>query len=343
MGDPGTPEIILSPLHSPPASIHDSPPLKPTSYPSCLPTTIPALTPSPWTSSKEKTILSPYTYLATQPGKSFRSLLLSAFNQYLQIPEEALTTITNITTMLHTASLLIDDIQDHSLLRRGQPVAHEIFGTAQTINSANYVYFLALREVRKLGSGEAVGVFLDEMENLHRGQGMDLFWRDTSTCPTEAEYLEMALNKTGGLFRLAIRLMQTQSSIPNTNLLPLTNTLGILFQIVDDYRNLCNESYSDKKGFAEDISEGKFSFPVIHSIQADLGNQELVGILKQRTNSDEVKRYAVRYMQRTGSLEYTRGVIRVLVERAREEMGRVDPRGERDGVMGGVLEKMSML
>ncbi|OOF90567.1 hypothetical protein ASPCADRAFT_400705 [Aspergillus carbonarius ITEM 5010] len=273
-------------------------------------------------SELENAILAPYTYLSTQPGKNLRSLLLSAFNEYLHVPPAALTTITNIITMLHTASLLIDDIQDHSVLRRGQPVAHHIFGEAQTINSANYVYFLALQEVMTLNTPSAVGIYLEEMISLHRGQGMDLFWRDTFTCPTEEEYIETTLNKTSGLFRLAIRLMQTQSRLPNPNpkILPLVNTLGILFQIVDDYRNLCNESYTDKKGFAEDLTEGKFSFPVIHCIQTDRENKELLGILKERTESVEVKRYAVGIMDRMGSLEYTRGVIGGLVGRAREEI-----------------------
>ena len=53
---------------------------------------------------------------------------------------------------------------------------------------------------------------LDELINLHRGQGMDLFWRDSLTCPTEEEYVEMVNNKTGGLLRLAVKLMQACSS-----------------------------------------------------------------------------------------------------------------------------------
>lgn len=133
--------------------------------------------------------------------------------------------------MLHTASLLVDDVEDSSLLRRGLPVAHSIFGTAQTINSANYVYFLALQELFKLDDirdekagdngvngtrermrGEAVRIYSKELINLHRGQGMDLYWRDTLTIPTEADYLEMVRNKTGGLFRLAVRLMQAESA-----------------------------------------------------------------------------------------------------------------------------------
>jgi geranylgeranyl diphosphate synthase type 3 len=105
----------------------------------------------------------------------------------------------------------VDDVEDNSDLRRGVPVAHNIFGTAQTINSANYVYFQALEEIQKLKQPAAIRVYTEELLNLHRGQGMDLYWRDTLTCPTEEDYLEMVGNKTGGLFRLAIRLMQAES------------------------------------------------------------------------------------------------------------------------------------
>lgn len=98
------------------------------------------------------------------------------------------------------------------MLRRGVPVANSIFGTAQTINSANYVYFLALGELSKLNTPKMIDIYTEELINLHRGQGMDLFWRDSLTCPSEADYLEMVSNKTGGLFRLAIKLMQAASS-----------------------------------------------------------------------------------------------------------------------------------
>jgi geranylgeranyl diphosphate synthase type 3 len=73
------------------------------------------------------------------------------------------------------------------------------------------VYFLALQEVRKLNSPVAMEIYTEELLNLHKGQGMDLFWRDTLTCPTEEEYLAMVDNKTGGLFRLAVKLMQAES------------------------------------------------------------------------------------------------------------------------------------
>lgn len=107
----------------------------------------------------------------------------------------------------------VDDVEDSSTLRRGEPVAHHVFGIAQTLNAGNYVYFCALQEIVKLGNPKLVDIFSEELCNLHRGQGMDLYWRDTLTCPTEAEYLQMVGNKTGGLFRLTIKLMQAESPV----------------------------------------------------------------------------------------------------------------------------------
>jgi geranylgeranyl diphosphate synthase type 3 len=102
-------------------------------------------------------------------------------------------------------------VEDNSKLRRGVPVAHSIFGTAQAINSANYVCVLALQAVQGLDSPEPMNIFIEEFLNLHRGQGLDIFWRDTLICPTEEEYIQAARGKTGGLVRLAIKLMLTES------------------------------------------------------------------------------------------------------------------------------------
>lgn len=227
----------------------------------------------------------------------------------------------------------IDDVEDSSSLRRGIPVAHNIFGTAQTINSANYVYFLALQEVQKLNNPAAIDVYVAEMLNLHRGQGMDLFWRDTLTCPSEDEYLEMVGNKTGGLFRLAVKLMQAESKA-GTDCVPLVNVMGLIFQICDDYLNLSNTMYTKNKGLCEDLTEGKFSFPIIHSIRSDPSNHQLINILKQRTKDEEVKLYAVAYMERTGSFAYTRQVVGDLRDTALtliDEIDKSQPDGQGDG------------
>lgn len=298
---------------------------------------------STWSTEKEKILFGPFDYLFAHPGKDIRAQLIAAFNEWLEVPAESLEIITKVVGMLHTASLLVDDVEDSSFLRRGIPVAHSIFGTAQTINSANYVYFCALQELMKLKNHKAVEIYTEELLNLHRGQGMDLFWRDTLTCPSEDDYLEMVGNKTGGLFRLAVKLMQAESKstryviylnreVINVVMLtrntrdcvPLVNILGILFQIRDDYLNLCSPSYTTNKGLCEDLTEGKFSFPIIHSIRSNPSNLQLLNILKQKTTDEQVKQYAVKYMESTGSFEYCKKVLKTLAERARKLVIEVD-------------------
>ncbi|EXJ65855.1 uncharacterized protein A1O5_11096 [Cladophialophora psammophila CBS 110553] len=291
--------------------------------------------PGEWSPQKEKIIMGPYDYLFAHPGKDIRSALIKAFDAFLHVPSKSLEIITKVVGMLHTSSLLIDDVQDNSVLRRGIPVAHNIFGTAQTINSANYVYFLALRELLHLESrDEAMEIFTTELLNLHRGQGMDLYWRDTLTCPTEDDYLEMVQNKTGGLFRLAVKLMQAESPEKGRiDCVPLVNLMGLVFQICDDYLNLSSSAYTKNKGLCEDLTEGKFSFPIIHSIRSNPSNLQLINILKQKTTDEEVKRYAVKYMQGTGSFEYTKSVVRELKVKAFNLVTEMDgSSGRGDGV-----------
>nr|WNN28535.1 geranylgeranyl diphosphate synthase [Phoma sp.] len=275
----------------------------------------------------------PYDYVAASPSKGIREKLIKAFNAWYAVPPSTLEHITKAIGILHTASLLVDDIQDDSPLRRGSPAAHTVYGIPQTINSANYMYFMALRELQSLKGSRISDIFVEELLRLHLGQGMDLYWRDMLQCPTESEYFNMVSNKTGGLFRLAIKLMQAESVMPALEgIIPLVESLGILFQIRDDYQNLVSSEYRDQKGMCEDLTEGKFSYPVIHSIQSDRSNPQLLQILKLKSTSDGVKKLALDYMEGTGSLNHTRDLILTLISRARTLVNDVE------AATGGVLE-----
>ncbi|KAL8803020.1 MAG: hypothetical protein Q9182_003446 [Xanthomendoza sp. 2 TL-2023] len=231
----------------------------------------------------------------------------------------------NRNLLIHTS---IDDIQDNSNLRRGRPSAHTIYGIAQTINSANYMYFLAQRELRTLNkSPKVMEIFNEEMLNLHRGQGMDLYWRDTLTLPTEEEYFLMISNKTGGLFRLAVRLMQAVS-VSDVPLVPLAELLGMIFQIQDDYLNLTSQPMAAAKGYCEDLEEGKFSFPVIHAIRNDpTGKEEILRMLRSRPTDMASKMQAVEYMTHvTKSMDYTKDTVKALMEQMDALLQALGPR-----------------
>jgi len=272
---------------------------------------------------QENILMSPYKYICQIPGKQIRTKLSAAFNYWLEIPADKLKTISDVVQMLHNASLMIDDIEDNSKLRRGIPVTHSIFGVPQTINTANYAYFLGLEKLFKLGKLEdTTRVFTEHLLELHRGQGMDIYWRDSVVCPTEEEYKGMVIKKTGGLFGLAVDLMQLFSE-NTSNFKPLLDALGLYFQIRDDYANLYSKEYEANKSYCEDLTEGKFSFPIIHAIRTHPHDTQVLSILRQRTEDVDVKRYCVKHMRQLGSEEYTRGVLVQLEARVVEEIAKL--------------------
>ncbi|XP_073942701.1 geranylgeranyl pyrophosphate synthase quemao isoform X2 [Choristoneura fumiferana] len=272
--------------------------------------------------SRPTKILMPYTYILQVPGKQIRTKLTSAFNNWLKISDEKLKAVGEIVQMLHNSSLLVDDIQDNSILRRGIPVAHSIYGVASTINAANYVMIIALEKTLELGHPMATAVYTEQLLELHRGQGMEIYWRDNFHCPSEEEYKEMTVKKTGGLFMLAIRLMQLFSE-NKSDFSKLSAILGLYFQIRDDYCNLCLQEYSENKSFCEDLTEGKFSFPIIHAIRNQEGDNQVLHILRQRTRDVEVKRYCISLLERIGSFQYTRDALTRLDADARDEVARL--------------------
>ncbi|KPJ08397.1 Geranylgeranyl pyrophosphate synthase [Papilio machaon] len=359
--------------------------------------------------SQDEKILMPYTYILQVPGKQIRKKLSLAFNYWLRVSDDKLRAIGEIVQMLHNSSLLVDDIQDNSILRRGIPVAHSIYGIASTINAANYAMIIALEKTLELGHPQATAVYTEQLLQLHRGQGMEIYWRDNFHCPSEDEYKQMTIKKTGGLFMLAIRLMQLfsenksdfsrlssilglyfqirddycnlclqeatavyteqllqlhrgqgmeiywrdnfhcpsedeykQMTIKKTGGLfmlairlmqlfsenksdfsRLSSILGLYFQIRDDYCNLCLQEYSENKSYCEDLTEGKFSFPIVHAIRTQHADNQVLHILRQRTRDVEVKRYCVSLLERLGSFQYTRDALQALDADARAEVARL--------------------
>ncbi|KAH0829020.1 isoprenoid synthase domain-containing protein [Lanmaoa asiatica] len=320
--------------------------------------------PPEWPESSESAILEPFVYISSKPGKEIRSLLIEAFNVWLGVPRAQLGVISRVVRMLHSASLMVDDIEDGAQLRRGQPVAHRIYGVPQTINTANYVYFLAYKELAALrdidsGSSDRVVankdldlVVTDELLSLHRGQGLEIFWRDTLQCPTEEEYISMVNNKTGGLFRIAVKLMMACATKNATmyerlsltrallitfdisDYVPLVNLIGVYFQIRDDYMNLQSTEYSQNKGFAEDLTEGKFSFPIVHGVRADQSNRVILNVLQKRPTTPTLKHHTISHLRnQTDSFSYTVKIMRALEQEVREEITRLGGNSQLEAIL----------
>ncbi|GMR47341.1 hypothetical protein PMAYCL1PPCAC_17536 [Pristionchus mayeri] len=281
-------------------------------------------------SDDEHALMAPFEYIRSMPGKHIRSQLAAAFNFWLKIDDDKLKQIGAIVEMLHNASLLIDDIEDGSVLRRGMPVTHSIFGAPRTINSANYVYFVALEKCVKLGHPKAVEIFTHNLLELHRGQGKEIYWRDTVVAPSIEQYEQMVKQKTGGLFNLAVQLMQLFSHC-TLEMQQLLDMMALYFQIRDDLLNLCSADMAAQKTEAEDLTEGKFSYPIIVGLEKSgvSNDDKVLNILRQRTKDVEVKKYCVTLLRERGAFNDTRKRLDVL---AREIRARTVEMGGNDKV-----------
>ncbi|KAI0812845.1 putative geranylgeranyl pyrophosphate synthase [Xylaria sp. FL0064] len=223
-----------------------------------------------------------------------------------------------MSTRYHRKAL--DDLQDGSQLRRGNPSTHVIFGEAQTVNSAVFQYVQATGELRKLTNPLCLDIFIDEMRSLFVGQG------------------------TGALFRLLTRLMAAESPHSGqADLDRLCQLLGRYYQIRDDYQNLVSEEvvtfpketnvaddkqYTAQKGFCEDLDEGKFSLPLIHALAHTDKGLQLRGLLHERRRrghcTKEQKHCILRYMREAGSLTYVLKVLQALYAELEAEARRLE-------------------
>ncbi|KAL8783077.1 MAG: hypothetical protein Q9213_004889 [Squamulea squamosa] len=266
-------------------------------------------------------IQAPADYVRSLPSKGVRRILIESLNEWLEIPKASQETITLIVDLLHNASLMLDDCEDGSELRRGNPASHMIFGQAQTINAATFLFVRAVREAANLSNTKSTAVLTEHLETLFVGQSWDLHWREKCSYPSEDEYLEMVDKKTGGLFALLASLMALESmSTMHYDFNALVTMLGRYFQIRDDYVNLTSQEYSEQKGFCEDLDEGKISYCLVMCAQRDKGRaDQIVGIFRQQALRGgqkalrrQTKEHILKLLEEAGAMETTREKLREL-------------------------------
>ncbi|GKZ29620.1 hypothetical protein AbraIFM66950_005774 [Aspergillus brasiliensis] len=302
----------------------------------------PALTPA--RKLDDSILWKPYEYLTSSPSKHFRNHLIDALQEWYKLPQASLAIISGITTLLHEASLMLDDIQDDSPLRRGKPAVHTIFGVGQTINSACYQINNALRLCLQLSPSAGL-IFSDQLSHLFTGQAHDLHWARHKRIPTEEDYFRMVDGKNGALLTLISRLMQNEGTQNSTlDLTHLMNLIGRAYQLRDDYQNLASADYTTQRGFCQDLDEGKISYPLIRAIQSSDDPTVFMEWLQQKqgtNNSFEMKTFILGLLERSGSLEATRGVLHDLSVEMMRQLEMIESvTGVKNWMLGGILAKL---
>ncbi|TLS26487.1 hypothetical protein PpBr36_04268 [Pyricularia pennisetigena] len=273
----------------------------------------------PGPSRAEEVIQAPIRYIQSMPSKGFRSALVDCYSRWLNVPAKEMESIKSVINCLHDSSLILDDIEDESRLRRGFPSTHVVYGAGPAINSATYLYVQAVQAVHDLGSREMMDVLLRQLQSLFLGQSLDLHWTANRQCPTKAEYLGMVSQKTGAFISMVAELMVAASDVPSSDetrsiFASFSHLSGLYYQVRDDYLNITSAEYADKKGFAEDLDEQKFSYLLVHLAHArpDLMVQ-VEGIFRSmrdgKAEAAESKKYLVHLLHQSGAVEATKKLL----------------------------------
>lgn len=222
-------------------------------------------------------LLTPCASLMHLGGKRWRPLMLVLCAQAVagtQEPPEAAFQLTPLVELVHTASLIHDDIEDSADTRRGAPAAHIAYGLDTALNAGAWLYFVAPQCIQNLNLPAETQLllnklFFQELRRLHLGQAMDIAWhRDNETIPTQEEYTAMVGMKTGTLASLAAQVGViagggTESQAQEMG--QVAADIGIGFQVLDDVINLTTGNVGKKRG--DDIVEGKKSLPILLHLQ----------------------------------------------------------------------------
>lgn len=214
--------------------------------------------------------LDPLRDILSRPGKRFRGQLTEhTWGLAGGDPERFPPALARAVELLHAGSLVIDDIEDDSRTRRGQPTLHRRYGLPLALNTGNLLYFLALEHLARIPiSEEGRASLYDDVTSAlvrcHQGQALDLSVRITEERRTDVFALVDAATrlKTGSLMRLAAVLgVRAAGGDPELRevLGRFGTELGVGLQMLDDWSGISIDSRREKG--IEDIQLARPTWP----------------------------------------------------------------------------------
>jgi geranylgeranyl pyrophosphate synthase len=249
-----------------------------------------------------------------------------------------------IPEVIHNGTLMVDDVEDSSEFRRGKPCTYKIYGLDIAVNAGNAMYYLPLlpliknkEKISKEKLCKVYEIYVQEMISLSLGQAMDISWHKgiaNADKLEERDYLQMCAYKTGTLARMSAKIAAVLADA-NEELTDkighFAESIGIAFQMQDDILDLTGEEFAEKKGGrGQDITEGKRSLIVIHTLKvADAKDRKrLIEILNMHTSDQKLKDEAIKIMEKYGSINYAKDFARKIVKESWKEVERLLPASE---------------
>ena len=262
----------------------------------------------------------PFIYEACEPlfkgGKRLRPMLfLLCANAKGDFPQEKSMPLATTLELIHTASLVHDDIIDTSKKRRGVETANSKYGAQIAVLIGDYLFAKAFQLVAENNYGEEVSATLSKLvKNLCVGEIMQD--RSLYKVPTLAEYYTRINLKTAIFLSTCCRLGAIVSGMERRevdNLTAYGTNLGLAFQIIDDLLDFFGDEKVTGKPRGGDLKSGVITLPVLRALEV---SNEATTLRQMVINGQDVDG-AIKIIQGTDAVDYCRTRAEAHIESAR--------------------------
>jgi geranylgeranyl diphosphate synthase, type I len=274
-------------------------------------------------------------------GKRIRPILALASADALGGKEEDVLPYAIAIEIFHNFTLIHDDIEDNSPIRRGKPTLHEQFGIPVAINSGDALYTVVWSTLLKTKIPPekfhgAMKLMVNAFSDVVNGQGTELEWYRTGRVDvSEKEYFRMAGGKTGSLIGVSCRMGAYAAGAPQETqeaMQAFGEKIGLSFQIRDDVLNLIADPSKYKKEIGEDIKEGKRSLITLNLLGKlpEPQKSQVEEILKKPDKTEEEVQKIISLSREHGSIDYAGSVSDKLVGEAKQALNVVEDEQKRE-------------
>ncbi len=235
--------------------------------------------------------------------------------------------------LVHSATLLHDDVVDLGDVRRGNPTSRMLYGNAASIFAGDYLLVEALLRVRRSGDLVVLDRALAVLGEMLEAESLQLSRRGRVD-GTVHDYLRVARGKTASLFRWAMFAGARAGGLPVPACSALERygeDLGVAFQVVDDVLDAAGDERQTGKTVLSDLREGKATYPLLLAMERDREVRDAVREAGASSGLDLDARIAARVARglvETGAIDDARAYARMLAHRAAaalNEIGRDGP------------------
>ena len=208
-------------------------------------------------------------YLVSSGGKRIRPAICILIAKAFGYEGEDLMRLASSIELLHTATLIHDDVVDQSLVRRGKESIQSKWDNAHGVLVGDFVYSKAFQLMASFDNPEIIRALADSTNRISEGEVLQLSLKDSDVL-LEEDYFEIIDRKTAELFKVSAITAGILCSCDEDEIQSLgkfSSNLGIAFQIQDDILDYYGDENLTGKKLGKDFEEGKYTLPVILALK----------------------------------------------------------------------------